>query len=33
MAGFKKLNNLTGWVVFIIATVVFWLTAEPTASY
>ena len=33
MAGFKKLNNLTGWAVFIIATVVFWLTAEPTASY
>ena len=30
---FKKLNDLTGWVVFLIATVVYFLTLEPTASW
>ncbi|MDP3463339.1 MAG: DUF2723 domain-containing protein [Bacteroidales bacterium] len=30
---FKKLNNLVGWVVFLIATIVYFLTLEPTASW
>lgn len=30
---FQKVNNLTGWVVFAIALVVYWMTMEPTASY
>jgi len=30
---FKKLNNLAGWVVFLIATTVYFLTLEPTASW
>jgi len=33
MNKFEKLNNLTGWAIFIIATIVYWLTVEPTASY
>ncbi|MEQ8686758.1 MAG: DUF2723 domain-containing protein, partial [Imperialibacter sp.] len=28
-----KVNNLTGWFVFAIATLVYWLTVEPTASF
>src|SRR5687768_10799883 len=30
---FQKVNNLTGWLVFAIALVVYWITMEPTASY
>jgi tetratricopeptide (TPR) repeat protein len=30
---FKKLNDLTGWIVFGIATLVYFLTLEPTASW
>ncbi|HOI33429.1 MAG TPA: DUF2723 domain-containing protein, partial [Bacteroidales bacterium] len=30
---FSKLNNLVGWIVFLIATVVYFLTLEPTASW
>lgn len=30
---FKKLNDLVGWVVFFIATVVYFSTLEPTASW
>ncbi len=33
MNSYKKINNVTGWVVFAIATIVYWLTVEPTASY
>jgi len=33
MQNYKKINNVTGWAVFIISTIVFWLTVEPTASY
>lgn len=33
MNKFQKYNNITGWAVFAIATVVYWLTVEPTASY
>ena len=30
---FKRLNNLTGWSVWLIATVVYLLTVEPTSSF
>ena len=30
---FKKLNNLVGWGVFLIATIVYFLTMEPTVSW
>lgn len=30
---FQKINNLTGWSVFIIALAVYWITMEETASY
>lgn len=30
---YKKLNNLGGWFVFLIALIVYTLTVEPTASY
>ncbi|MDN5349161.1 MAG: hypothetical protein PWQ54_557 [Bacteroidales bacterium] len=30
---FSKLNNLVGWIVFLIATAVYFLTLEPTASW
>lgn len=30
---FQKTNNITGWIIFIIALVVYWLTMEETASY
>ncbi len=30
---YKLINNITGWVVFVIALVTYWLTLEPTASY
>lgn len=30
---YLKVNNLTGWAVFGIATLVYWLTVEPTASF
>jgi len=33
MNKFEKLNNITGWALFVIATIVYWLTVEPTASY
>jgi hypothetical protein len=33
MQYFKKLNKLLGWVVFLIATTVYILTLEPTASF
>ena len=33
MQNYKKINNITGWAVFVISTLVFWLTVEPTASY
>ncbi|QHT68173.1 DUF2723 domain-containing protein [Rhodocytophaga rosea] len=33
MFNFKKVNNLTGWLVFFIAAVVYTLTVEPTASF
>jgi hypothetical protein len=33
MNKFERYNNITGWLVFVIATIVYWLTVEPTASY
>lgn len=30
---YKRLNDLTGWAVWLIATVVYLLTIEPTASF
>ncbi|MCX6245754.1 MAG: DUF2723 domain-containing protein [Bacteroidetes bacterium] len=33
MKEYKKLNNILGWVVFAIASIVFLLTIEPTASW
>lgn len=30
---FQKINNLTGWVAFTIALIVYWTSIEPTASY
>ncbi|WP_299755443.1 DUF2723 domain-containing protein [uncultured Pontibacter sp.] len=33
MTDYRKVNNLVGWIVFLIATAVYVLTLEPTASY
>ena len=33
MKNFQKLNNIFGWVTFIIASTVYLLTIEPTASW
>src|SRR5215831_3668793 len=33
MPSFKRINNIAGWIVFIGATAVYWLTAEPTGSF
>ena len=33
MNNFERNNNILGWLVFVIATVVFWITVEPTASF
>jgi hypothetical protein len=33
MSDYKKINNITGWVIFAIATLVYALTVEPTASF
>jgi hypothetical protein len=30
---FQKVNNITGWIIFAIALVTYWLTMERTASY
>ena len=30
---YNLINNVTGWLVFVIALVTYWLTLEPTASY
>ena len=33
MKQYKTLNNLTGWIIFIIAATVYIITSEPTASF
>ena len=30
---YKLVNNIGGWLVFVVALVTYWLTLEPTASY
>ena len=30
---YKKINNITGWIVFAIASLVFLMTIEPTVSF
>ncbi len=30
---YNLINNVTGWCVFVIALITYWLTLEPTASY
>ncbi len=32
MKSFNKLSSITGWLMFLIATIVYMLSAEPTAS-
>ncbi len=33
MISYRKINNLAGWAIFAIATIVYMLTIEPTASW
>ncbi len=33
MTDYKRINNVVGWLVFLIATLVYVLTLEPTASF
>ncbi|MDP8229463.1 MAG: DUF2723 domain-containing protein, partial [Candidatus Electryoneaceae bacterium] len=33
MEKFKKYNNIFGWIAFLVATIVYFLTLEPTASW
>ena len=33
MNNYKKLNNILGWTIFLIASLVYLITAEPTASF
>ncbi len=33
MRNYKTVNNIVGWAVFAIATLVYFLTLEPTASW
>ncbi|GAB3828006.1 hypothetical protein GCM10028895_40970 [Pontibacter rugosus] len=33
MTDYRKINNIVGWIVFAIATAVYVLTLEPTASF
>ncbi|MBD8487730.1 DUF2723 domain-containing protein [Echinicola sp. CAU 1574] len=33
MINYRKVNNLTGWIVFLIATLVYMMTIEETASF
>lgn len=33
MRSYKQINNITGWVIFAIATLVYVLTVEQTASF
>jgi hypothetical protein len=30
---YKKVNDITGWIIFLIASFVYILTSEPTASF
>src|SRR6266480_6171995 len=33
MTRYNRINNIVGWIVFIVSTIVYWLTAEPTGSF
>lgn len=33
MKSFRRLNNVTGWVIFVVASIVYILTSEPTGSF
>jgi hypothetical protein len=33
MKQYRIVNNLTGWIIFVIAATVYCLTIEPTASF
>jgi tetratricopeptide (TPR) repeat protein len=33
MIKYQKINNAVGWIVLIVSTAVYWLTAEPTGSF
>ncbi|HYV91987.1 MAG TPA: DUF2723 domain-containing protein [Chitinophagales bacterium] len=33
MTRYNKINNTVGWIVFILSTLVYWLTAEPAGSF
>jgi len=33
MYNYTKINNITGWIVFLLATLIYALTVEPTASF
>jgi hypothetical protein len=33
MSLYNKVNNIIGWTIFIIATTVYWMTAESTGSF
>ena len=33
MLNYKQINNVTGWVIFAVATLVYILTVEQTASF
>lgn len=33
MYNYSKINNITGWIVFLLATTIYALTVEPTASF
>src|SRR5665647_1538539 len=33
MKNFKQLNNIVGWVIFLVAAITYLLTIEPTASF
>ena len=30
---FRKINNLTGWIIFVVASLVYILTAEKSGSF
>lgn len=33
MTKYNRINNVVGWIVFLVSTAVYWLTAEPTGSF
>ena len=33
MTNYRKLNNIIGWIVFVLAAIIYCSTIEPTASF